>query len=448
MLKRLISGTEPAMSLKLTLVLAIAATLGAAPAAHAVSGPGPLTGLAGKCATVTGGATANGTRIQLRACAGSGAQSWTVQDDGTIRALGKCLDVQGGSAANGTPIQLWDCLGNTHQKWIYDSASGRLVNPATAGCLDVTGQSGADGTPLQLWTCNNQTNQQWTLPGQPPACRRAPGQSVVSVGFAGKRYPVTVHVPASAPAIAPLVLNLHGSGSSGAGQLSYSNMAASADANGYLAAFPEGAISYQGGLSWTVPGVGTPPAGARDDVGFLDQVVTTLTGALCADPHRIHLTGYSGGGRMASAFACARPERIAAIAPVAGLRAGRPAPGNTSVPDPASCRPGVPVPVIAFHGKQDATNPYDGGGTDLWQYSVPVAQQRWAAIDGCGTGPVSTQVSTHVTRTTYCDVQLYTVADGGHTWPGSPQAKPENGNTTHEIDANTLMWRFFAAHTR
>ncbi len=447
MLKRLISGTEFALSLKPILVLAIvAAALCAAPTAHAATA-GPLTGLAGKCATVTGGATADGTRIQLSTCTGSAAQNWTVQDDGTIRALGKCLDVQGGSAANGTPIQLWSCLGNTHQKWSYDSASGRLVNPATAGCLDVTGQFSTDGTPLQLWTCNNQTNQRWTLPsGPPPACPRTTGQSVVPVDYAGKRYPVTVYVPANAPATAPLVLNLHGSGSSGAGQLSYSNMAAAAD--GYLAAFPEGAISYQGGLSWNVPGVGTPPAGARDDVGFLDQVITTLTGTLCADPHRTYLTGYSGGGRMTSAFACARPERIAAIAPVAGLRAGRPTPGNTSVPDPASCRPGVPVPVIAFHGKQDATNPYDGGGTDLWQYSVPVAQQRWASIDGCGTGPSTTQVSTHVTLTTYCDVQLYTVADGGHTWPGSPQAKPENGNTTHEIDANTLMWRFFAAHSR
>lgn len=425
--------------------------------AGAAGGPGPLTGLAGKCATVAGGGTTNGTRVQLSTCTGGTAQSWTVGDDGTIRALGKCLDVQGGSGTNGTPIQLWDCIGNTHQQWSYAGSTGRLVNPATGGCLDVTGQSSADGTPLQLWACNGQSNQRWTLPGgTPPSCVRsvAPGRSVVQVDFGGQRYPVTVQVPSNAPQTAPLVLNLHGSGSSGDGQYTYSNMAASANTNGYLAAFPQGAIAYQGGYSWNVPGVGTPPSGARDDVGFLDQVITTLTSTLCADPHRTYLTGYSGGARMTSAYACARPDQVAAIAPVAGLRAGRPTPGNTSVPDPASCQPSLPVPVIAFHGKQDNTNPYNGGGTDLWQYSVPTAQQRWATIDGCTTGPATTQVTTHVTRTTYsgcrsgAEVQLYSVTDGGHTWPGSPQNKPENGNTTHEIDANSLMWTFFAAHQR
>ncbi|WP_432824555.1 glycosyl hydrolase [Dactylosporangium sp. CA-092794] len=128
----------------------------------ASTGVGPVTGLAGKCLDVAASGTANGTKIQLYTCNGTGAQSWTAGTDGTLRALGKCLDVTGGVNANGTKVQLWDCNGNGHQQW---SRSGQtLVNPETGKCLDVTGQNSTDGTQIQIWTCNGQTNQNWTLP--------------------------------------------------------------------------------------------------------------------------------------------------------------------------------------------------------------------------------------------------------------------------------------------
>ncbi|TDV48880.1 extracellular catalytic domain type 1 short-chain-length polyhydroxyalkanoate depolymerase [Actinophytocola oryzae] len=436
----------------LSALLAVAAATGIAATARAADATGPITGLAGKCVDVAASATANGTPVQLYTCNGTAAQQWTVVADRTVRAFGKCLDVQGGINADGTKVQLWDCNGNPQQQWTYDPARLTLVNPATGRCLDARGQSDADRTPLQVWTCNGQTNQRWTLPtGQ--GCQRAVpvGEHAVPVVLGGTRYDVTVYVPASAPATAPLVLNLHGTGSWGANQLYYSDMKVAADANGFLVAAPSGAMPNGDGYAWNVPGVGSYPPGSRDDVAFLDQVITTLTGSLCGDPKRVYATGYSGGGRMTSAYACARPDRVAAIAPVAGLRAGRPDPADASRPDTASCRPSVSVPVVAFHGRQDATNPYDGGGSDVWRYSVPAAQQRWAAINGCTGSPTSTTVSTHVTSTAYrcgADVVLYTVSDGGHTWPGTPRPSPGNGSTTQEINANTLMWQFFTRYTR
>lgn len=216
-------------------------------------------------------------------------------------------------------------------------------------------------------------------------------------------------------------------------------------------AAPDGAVGSGSGYIWNVPYV--TPSGTRDDVGFLRQVIDTLTTAACVDPRRVYATGYSGGGRMTSALACMLSDKVAAVAPVAGIRAGRPDPADGTRPDPASCAPGRAVPVIAFHGQQDGTNPYAGGGdSTAWHYSVPVAQQRWAALNGCGTTPATAQVTTHVQRTTYtgcrdgADVQLYTVSNGGHTWPGSPQDSVGNGTTTREISADTLMWQFFQAH--
>jgi type 1 glutamine amidotransferase len=125
-------------------------------------GTGPVVGLAGKCLDVRGGATADGTQIQLYGCNGSAAQTWT-RTGQTLRALGKCLDVSGSGTADGTKIQLWTCNGTGAQNWNPDSA-GRLVNSNSGKCLDVSGNNPADGQVVHLWTCHTGANQRWTLP--------------------------------------------------------------------------------------------------------------------------------------------------------------------------------------------------------------------------------------------------------------------------------------------
>jgi polyhydroxybutyrate depolymerase len=86
---------------------------------------------------------------------------------------------------------------------------------------------------------------------------------------------------------------------------------------------------------------------------------------------------------MTSLLGCIAADRFAAIAPVVGLRAGIPLKSDPQRPDPASCRPSRPVPVIAFAGDKDMTNPIEGGGAPYWQYSMHAAEARWAALNGC-----------------------------------------------------------------
>jgi glucosylceramidase len=74
---------------------------------------------------VAGASSANGTAIQLYDCNGSGAQSWTVADDGSVQALGKCMDVTAASIANGAKIQLYGCNGTNAQKWSRSGATRR-----------------------------------------------------------------------------------------------------------------------------------------------------------------------------------------------------------------------------------------------------------------------------------------------------------------------------------
>ncbi|MEV8508684.1 PQQ-dependent sugar dehydrogenase [Actinoplanes sp. NPDC051475] len=125
---------------------------------------GPIRGLAGKCLDVAGGATADGTKIQLYTCNTTAAQAWTVTPNSTIKALGKCLDVAGGATANGTKAQLYTCNNTAAQTWSAQ-ADGTIRNPQSGRCLDVSGNSPADGQQIHIWDCiAGAANQKWVLP--------------------------------------------------------------------------------------------------------------------------------------------------------------------------------------------------------------------------------------------------------------------------------------------
>jgi polyhydroxybutyrate depolymerase len=247
----------------------------------------------------------------------------------------------------------------------------------------------------------------------------------------------------------PLVLNLHGSESSAAAQMVFTGMNVTADADGFIVAYPQAAIADGTGYDWNVPGQpllggGSVPANAPNDVAFLQQTITTLEASLCIDTTRIFVTGFSGGARMTSQLGCDLSNVVAAIAPVSGLRF------------PAPCAATRFVPVMAFHGTADPVDPYDGNGGAYWTYSVPTAAQRWAAFEGCSSAPAATQPQSDLRLTTYTgckdgsSVSLYTIVGEGHEWPGGPHLGRAYtdilGAQSNAINADNTMWQFFSAH--
>ncbi|HEY9375827.1 MAG TPA: PHB depolymerase family esterase, partial [Jiangellaceae bacterium] len=230
-----------------------------------------------------------------------------------------------------------------------------------------------------------------------------------------------------------------------------SGLAATAEEQDFIVVAPQGGVGAGTSWAWNIPHVTTAP-GAPDDQAFLNDLIDFLVSTECIDPARIYATGYSGGGRMISQFACDYPTRFAAIAPVAGLRAGAPLTSDPSQPDTTTCDPASGVPVVTFHGTADIVNWYDGGGLfPYWGYSVHTAVSRWAQINECRPTPATTQLTEHVFTTSYrgcranADTVLYTVTGGGHTWPGShPDLYPAPLlPVTQEIDASAIMWDFF-----
>jgi len=293
------------------------------------------------------------------------------------------------------------------------------------------------------------------------------GTSIFDVAFEGETYAVRVHVPeVPVRRSLPLLLDLHGSNNNATTQADISDLESLADAEGFIVATPTGDIAFpqtlpDGNWAWNVPGVpltsGTnPPADSRDDVAFLTAVVDQLDTAGCIDDGRVYATGFSGGGRMASALACDASGVFAAIAPVAGLRSGAPDVADLTVPETGTSDPDQPVAVVTFHGTDDFVNPYQGNADPRWGYTVHTAASTWASLNECRVGPTTTSVSESVVAYSWtkcvghADVVLYEVAGGGHTWPDTdvPLDAFGLGAVTHEINASSLMWDFFEAHPR
>jgi polyhydroxybutyrate depolymerase len=292
------------------------------------------------------------------------------------------------------------------------------------------------------------------------------GSRAVTIRSGTRSREFRIYLPGSYSGrkVVPLVFDLHGSGGSGETQAAISGFGKVAEKHGFAVAWPDGGISLPdapGQHFWNVGGLPLTgnrpvPADAPDDVQFFVDAIDQLKAQFCIDDTRVYVAGYSGGARMSSLLACRIPDRIAAIAPVVGLRAGMPSATDPSQPAPESCRPLRAVPIITFHGTDDHTNPYAGGGTVYWQYGVEAAVSRWVSLDGCRVTPVVSKVAAHIERLRFEGCRNGAVVEfnrieapqdqgGGHTWPGSSRAPGASADKpSQEISASERIWEFFS----
>lgn len=282
------------------------------------------------------------------------------------------------------------------------------------------------------------------------------GPTVLEFEFEDRQRTVDLYVPRSYdPDVeTPLVLNWHGLGDDGAGQLAFSEYRPLSELHGILVALPTGIPNPGSQLnSWEV----TEDADeSRDDIAFANEVLDRVIAAACVDETRVYSTGFSNGGFFTSRLICEMADRIAAAAAVGGLT------------HDDGCTPSRPVPFIAFHGTADDSVPFNGDG----ESTIPAREQTLRALMdrsivgefgefatdfNCGTAS-ELELSDNVVQFAYADcdddVQLifHRVDGAGHTWPGSAfsQALSEElglGITTDEIRATSVSWDFFSRYT-
>ena len=111
----------------------------------------------------------------------------------------------------------------------------------------------------------------------------------------------------------PLVLDLHGYGEGAQVHLAMSGLGAFGDEQGFVTVTPEG----QGTVAlWDI---------ALDsvDLDFVGNLLDEVERTACIDLARVDVTGLSNGAFLTSAIACRWSDRVAAVAPVAGLAGDR-----------------------------------------------------------------------------------------------------------------------------
>lgn len=176
----------------------------------------------------------------------------------------------------------------------------------------------------------------------------------------------------------PLVVSLHGYGSSGAGQASYMKFGELVDSHGFLLVYPDGTKQSTGENPrfWNASEACCNFAGSTtDDSAYVLSIITTVAAEYNVDPKRIYLFGHSNGGFMSYRAAHDHSETIAAIASLAGAASSddRPAPPH-------------PVHVLQIHGTDDSTIAYAGDAIRGTTYPGAVESvERWAAYSGCAT---------------------------------------------------------------
>lgn len=294
--------------------------------------------------------------------------------------------------------------------------------------------------------------------------RAEPGWHTHSVVVDGLERTYLLHVPADFKSPSPLVIMLHGGGGTARAASWETEWAAKAEKEGFLVVFPNALArdpgkpsSFAGNPQLWNDGSNRfyPGQKAADDVAFIAALLDDLSARFALDPGRVFVTGFSNGASMSFRLGAALPDRIAAIAPVAGALWF----------DPPRFQ--HPVSMCYITGTEDPLNLIEGGVPKLAtgahdrvraKPKPPVRDSimKWAGALGCPAAAAVTSEAGGVRTETYspcpgsAEVVYIEVEGLGHTWPGGRSILPEVmvGKTSNKIRANDVIWAFFQKHAR
>ncbi len=240
----------------------------------------------------------------------------------------------------------------------------------------------------------------------------------------------------------PLLIFYHGRGSTGAASRNITRLGNIALRERLVVVYPDG---FGTEPSWaTGSGLTLADRLLVNDVLFTNTLIDHISETLPIDQNRVYVAGFSEGGMMTQTLACLLANRIAAVLTV----------GATPYPRfVQQCFPQRVLPMMLILGTEDPSYPRNGSSFTL---SIRETVEFWALKLNCNVNPAVENLpdteddGTTVVRDTYdgCDLILYTIEGGGHTWPGSSVAfDPDLGLTSREINASEVIVEFMLRHT-
>ena len=269
-----------------------------------------------------------------------------------------------------------------------------------------------------------------------------------------------IHIPQSYDETkpTPLVLALHPAGGNSEQMAKLTGFNSIAERENFIVVYPK---SYN--IHWNCQTKALQMQDV-DEIGFISFLIDNLCQTFNIDSERIFITGKSSGGSMSFALAGQLSEKIAAIATV----------GSTIFEDMLPIlKPVAPLSVLHIHGTKDRSIPWEGGNTSnmkifeggaaVRMFSVPETIKFWVDTNQC----MSTQNIFHMTDNDPNDgtqvlieeysggakgteVILYTIENGGHSWPDkeNPLYEDATGKICHDFNASEIIWRFFKWHPK
>lgn len=282
----------------------------------------------------------------------------------------------------------------------------------------------------------------------------------------------------------PLVIGLHGNGSSGKIFMEATNMNQFAEKHGFIAAYPDGSMNLynQKNIFTWKPfdccGLHNLKKKRLNDIEMLEELIDYMIEEYNADEKRIYIVGHSKGARLAYLSACLLSEKITAI----GANA-------VNIPDYiilGQCE--TKVPFMHTHGAQDKCIPFltegeCGGcmtksftynGTEFLKnasdaYCYPISKSYDAAARSY---KCREKEDFTIGENIFCRVQkdcddksrasICAFTNSGHSWPGSNEpevcaSSGNNGARSHickkfkdimgeinkDINVMDLYWGFF-----
>jgi polyhydroxybutyrate depolymerase len=276
---------------------------------------------------------------------------------------------------------------------------------------------------------------------------QAATHSVRSLTSGGESRSTVVFRPTTvSSAHPPLVIVLHGGGSSGAGMENVTQFDSVATSGGFVVAYPDAVNDPTTNTKLWRVGCCNAWRSAATDVSFVSDLIDSLAASESIDTSRVYIASFSIGSAMAYRLGCELSSRVAAFGSVGGYE-------YLSKP----CAPDRPVSVYEIHGTADYYNGSCGGTTQTnagcsfgqsgYTPSVQQTNQQWRDLDGCS-GPASaTNTVGTVTQQTWSgcaagsSVRLDTIQNGPHCYPTA------TATNCGAFNASQSLWSFFSGHS-
>lgn len=247
----------------------------------------------------------------------------------------------------------------------------------------------------------------------------------------------------------PLIMMLHGGGSTGVQMQRFTRFNNLADRDSFIVVYPDGWKKH-----WNDHRYGEDlQKEKKDDVKFLITLADYLIRKHHADSTRVFVAGMSNGAIMALFLAQQVPQRIRAIASVCG-----------GIPENyfASYRLPVPISIMIINGTEDPLVHYAGGpiGKSGWQRGAVVPTDslvnKLVTLNQCHPRDSlfsfpdinlkdMSSATKRIWRCAGSEIQFIRVNGGGHTWPGGLQYLPrwQIGRVCRDFSATSEIWNFF-----